>query len=97
MGVGARGVISVTSNVYPKQVSECVADARGGRWDAARQKHFALLSVHRAFFIEPNPQAVKAALAVKGRMRARVRPPLVEASVATTKAVAEAMRAYEAS
>lgn len=97
MSVGARGVISVTSNVYPKQVSAVVADAAAGRWDDARRKHFALLPVHAAMFVEPNPQPVKAALALKGGMRATVRAPMVDASEECRKAVAEAMKEYEAS
>jgi 4-hydroxy-tetrahydrodipicolinate synthase len=96
MSVGGTGVISVTSNLYPKQVSEYVSDALAGRWDAARRKHLALLPVHRALFMEPNPQPTKAALALKGRMSAAVRPPMVEVSDATRKALAEVMRAYEA-
>ena len=97
MSVGAKGVISVTSNVYPREVAESVANALGGRWEAARDKHLRLLPVHRALFLEPNPQPTKAALALKGKMRATVRPPLVEASEACRQAVAEAMRIFEAS
>jgi len=97
MSVGARGVISVTSNVYPKQVREVVADATAGRWDEARRKHFALLPVHAAMFIEPNPQPVKAALSLEGRLRATVRRPMIEASKACRSAVAQAMKDYEAS
>jgi 4-hydroxy-tetrahydrodipicolinate synthase len=96
MSVGAKGVISVTSNVYPRQVSECVADALAGRWDDARRKHLALLPVHGALFMEPNPQPTKAALAQKGRMQPDVRAPLVEASEACKKKVAEVIAAYEA-
>ena len=97
MSVGAKGVISVTSNVYPKDVSEVVADAAAGRWDDAREKHFKLLPVHAAMFCEPNPQPVKAALSVKGRMRATVRPPMIEASEACRMTVAAAMKEYEGS
>ncbi len=95
MSVGARGVISVTSNVYPREVAACVAAAAKGRWDAARDQHLALLPVHAAMFLEPNPQAVKAALAQKGRMNASVRAPMIEASDATRAKVAAAMQKYE--
>lgn len=96
MSVGARGVISVTSNVYPRQVSECVAAAASGHWNAARDLHLRLLPVHAAMFLEPNPQAVKAALARQGRMNASVRPPLIEAGEATRAKVAAAMKKFEA-
>ncbi len=95
MSVGARGVISVTSNLYPAQVTAVAADVLAGRWEDARAKHFALLPVHRALFCEPNPQPIKAALALKGRMNRAVRPPLVEASETCRQALERVMRDYE--
>ena len=63
MAVGADGVISVTSNVYPAEVSEVVAlaskgasnGASNGDWAGARAKHFRLVPVHDAMFLESNP------------------------------------------
>lgn len=94
MVVGAKGVISVTSNLLPREVSEVCADALAGRWDEAKKKHLALLPVHRAMFVEPNPQPVKAALALEGRMKPGVRLPLVEASAGCREAVARALEEY---
>ncbi len=94
MVVGAKGVISVTSNLLPKEVSAPVADALAGRWEDARKKHLALLPVHRAMFVEPNPQPVKAALAMQGKMRPSVRLPLIEASPACREAIAHALAEY---
>jgi 4-hydroxy-tetrahydrodipicolinate synthase len=96
MSVGARGVVSVTSNLYPRAVSEVVEDALAGRYLEAQAKNKKLFPVHRALFVEPNPQPIKAALALKGRVNASVRPPLVEASPACTTMLAEVLRAYEA-
>ena len=96
MSVGARGVISVTSNLYPADVSAVATDALAGRWEAARTKHFALLPVHRALFCEPNPQPIKLALALKGKMNSAVRPPLVEASNGCREQLERVMREYEA-
>jgi 4-hydroxy-tetrahydrodipicolinate synthase len=95
MVLGAKGVISVTSNVLPREVSEVCADALQGRWEDARKKHLALCPLHRALFSEPNPQAVKAALALDGRMQPSVRPPMVEASLATRELVRRALEEYE--
>jgi 4-hydroxy-tetrahydrodipicolinate synthase len=97
MVVGVRGVISVTANLYPKQVAEVCTDALNGRWEAAKKKHLALLPIHRVLFIEPNPQPTKAALAHKGLMNASVRPPLVPASPACREAVSRAIAEYERS
>lgn len=96
MTVGATGVISVTSNLYPRAVSEVVADALAGRWADAMAKNLRLFPVHRALFCEPNPQPIKAALALKGLMMPVPRPPLVEASVACRARLNEVMRAFEA-
>jgi 4-hydroxy-tetrahydrodipicolinate synthase len=96
MSVGAKGVISVTSNVYPKQVADSVRAVQAGNWEEARRRHFALLPVHRALFAEPNPAPAKAALAQQGHGELTVRPPLIEASESCRTALAEAMRAFEA-
>ncbi len=76
MAVGARGVVSVTSNVLPAAVGRVVQAALDGRYDAARSEHLRLLNVHDAMFCAPSPGPVKSALAHRGLMQARVRPPL---------------------
>lgn len=97
LSVGARGVISVTSNVVPRAVTEAIEDFVAGRTAAARAKHLALFPLHRALFSEPNPAPVKAALVTKGVFTsASVRPPLVEASPTCKARVAEALSVLEA-
>lgn len=96
MAVGAQGVISVTSNLYPRQVSEVVADARAGKWAEAERKNNALYQLHRALFSEPSPAPIKAALALKGMMLPTVRLPLVEASAACKEALTRLIQSYEA-
>jgi 4-hydroxy-tetrahydrodipicolinate synthase len=97
MAVGVKGVISVTSNVYPKEVSEVVADVEAGRWEAARAKHAKLYPVHKVLFIEPNPQIPKAVLAAKGRMNDSVRLPLVPASTGARETAALVIAEFEKS
>jgi len=97
MSVGARGVISVTSNVFPRAVSEVVEHALGGRWEQARERHMSLFPVHRELFTEPSPAPVKAALAHRGLFAsADLRPPLVEASPTCKRRLAELLGTYEA-
>jgi 4-hydroxy-tetrahydrodipicolinate synthase len=96
MAVGAQGVISVTSNLYPKQVGEVVADALGGNWADAERKNSALYQLHRALFSEPSPAPIKAALAIKGLSRTSVRLPLVEATPACKEMLAQLIKSYEA-
>jgi 4-hydroxy-tetrahydrodipicolinate synthase len=96
MSVGARGVISVTSNVLPRVVGEVVEEALAGHYERAREKHAALFPLHRELFSEPNPSPIKAALAQRGVIAsAEVRPPLVAASPTCARRVAEALSAFE--
>ena len=97
MSVGATGVISVTSNVYPAQVSAMVSDALAGRFAAAGKRQLALFAVHKAMFSEASPAPVKAALAQKGRMNASVRLPIVEATAECRARLSAVMAEYEAS
>jgi 4-hydroxy-tetrahydrodipicolinate synthase len=96
MAVGSTGVISVTSNVYPRQMSELVADALAGRWAEAERKSTALYPIHRALFSEPSPAPTKAVLAMKGMMNASVRLPIVEATEGCRASLAALIKSYEA-
>jgi 4-hydroxy-tetrahydrodipicolinate synthase len=97
MSVGARGLVSVTSNLYPRAVSEIVEDALAGRFADALRKDQKLLQLNRALFCEPNPQPIKAALALKGLIPSdAVRLPLVPAGDACKARLREAIAAYEA-
>ena len=97
MSVGATGVISVTSNVYPKQVTDMVKDALAGRMAEAGKKQIALFAVNKAMFSEASPAPAKSALALKGRMNASVRLPIVEASAECRARLSAVMAEYEAS
>jgi 4-hydroxy-tetrahydrodipicolinate synthase len=96
MSVGAAGVISVTSNLYPAAVSDLVGNGLAGRLELARQQQLGLYPVHRAMFSEPNPAPVKAALSLKGMTTDAVRAPLVPASAACKRALADVITKYEA-
>lgn len=98
ISLGAKGVISVTSNVYPKGVVESVDAALAGQTELALRRHRALYPVHRGLFIEPSPSPVKAALVARGIFtEATVRPPLADATPTLRGRLAELMAAYEAS
>lgn len=95
MSVGASGVISVTSNVRPRAVSEVTRRCLDGDAAGARALHFALLPLHGLLFVEPNPAPAKAALAAEGKMNASVRLPLVPASEGLTKQLGAALAALD--
>lgn len=95
IAVGARGVISVTSNLYPAEVSKATRLALEGKYEDARKAHFALCRVHDVMFIEANPSPIKAALAHKGRMKDLVRGPLARISEGARARVVAAVDEYE--
>lgn len=93
MACGARGVISVASNVVPAAVQGVVTAFLKGDVAESRRRQQALLGVYDAMFVETNPGPVKAALAWMGKIPAEIRLPMAwpsEASVAKTIAALEA-------
>lgn len=66
MSVGAKGVISVASNLLPREVVRMVKFASNGDHVRARALHRRLYPVFKAIFIESNPAPIKAALARAG-------------------------------
>ena len=83
MATGAHGVISVASNIAPKEVSAMVHALMKDDIHSARALHHKLFPLFKACFVESNPVPAKAALARMGLMGATVRLPLSEASAAT--------------
>jgi len=96
MVAGAAGVISVTSNLYPRQVQMMTDAALAGDWEMARTRHFALFPVHRALFVEPSPQPIKGIMTAQKLLGPKMRPPMVEASRETVDGVQRACSTYEA-
>jgi 4-hydroxy-tetrahydrodipicolinate synthase len=93
MVVGARGVVSVASNVAPKQVANLVRLALAGKWDEARREHLRLFRLFTDLFIETNPVPIKAALAMAGRIEEAYRLPLCPMSDALKAKLRETLRA----
>jgi 4-hydroxy-tetrahydrodipicolinate synthase len=77
LAVGAVGVISVASNLIPREVSALVRTFLSGHAREAEQLHRKLYPLFRDLFIEANPVPVKTALARAGWMTSEVRLPLV--------------------
>jgi 4-hydroxy-tetrahydrodipicolinate synthase len=78
MAVGAAGVVSVASNLFPSQVCGLVRACESGDFKSATQLHRKLLPLFKDLFIEPNPVPVKTALGWRGVMSDEVRLPLCE-------------------
>jgi 4-hydroxy-tetrahydrodipicolinate synthase len=77
LAVGASGVISVASNLIPREVGSLVRTFLKGHAREAEQLHRKFYPLFRDLFVEANPVPVKAALARQGWMTDEVRLPLV--------------------
>jgi 4-hydroxy-tetrahydrodipicolinate synthase len=80
LAVGADGVISVASNVIPRQVAQMVAAFRRGQIRKATRLHAKFYPLFKDLFIETNPVPVKAALGMLGLITEEYRLPLVPMS-----------------
>lgn len=90
---GAKGVISVASNIIPGPVTKMVHAALAGNWVEAQSLH---LKYHRLFcdlFVDTNPVPVKAAMAMMGMVEEVYRLPLCEMSAANRKTLMETLTA----
>lgn len=75
--LGARGNISVTSNIAPKAMSQIFELALAGNFDEAMLIHEGIEHLHKDLFIESSPQPTKYALYKMGRIDKGIRLPLV--------------------
>ena len=80
MAVGAQGVISVASNVIPRQVARMVQAFASGKTAAALRIHQYYYPFFKDLFVETNPVPVKAALTMLGQIKEEYRLPLVAMS-----------------
>ena len=78
MSVGAEGVISVASNVIPKEMGDMVRLALEGRFVEARAYHAKYYRLFHDLFIDVNPVMVKEALALQKKIERVFRLPLCE-------------------
>ena len=90
---GAKGVISVTSNVAPRLMSDMVAAAVRGDREGAAKLDARLAALHRDLFVEANPIPVKWALTQMGLIENGVRLPLTELAPAYHSVVTAALEA----
>jgi 4-hydroxy-tetrahydrodipicolinate synthase len=94
MAVGADGVISVASNVVPREVAQMVDAFTHGQIRKASQLHAKLYPLFKDLFIETNPIPVKAALAMMGLIAEEYRLPLVPMSAANRAKLKATLKAY---
>lgn len=94
MAIGAVGVISVWSNIAPKDVHDMCAAFAAGDVAAARAIQLKAQPLVDALFSEVNPIPVKKALNLMGREVGTLRSPLTEMTEENAAKLAEAMKNY---
>ncbi len=92
LALGGTGVISVVSNILPKEMSQMCAAYRAGDIAGARKLHYRMMPLSRACFVETNPIPVKTALAKMGKMDIEMRLPLCPMQPENEKLLDAALR-----
>ena len=95
LSVGAVGVVSVASNLFPVEVGQLVRLFLEGKAEEARQLHQKFFAFFRDIFIEPNPVPAKTILAWRGVMSAECRLPLVGMSEANAARLRKTLEELE--
>jgi 4-hydroxy-tetrahydrodipicolinate synthase len=94
LALGAKGVITVTANIAPKDMAAMVDAWAAGQTEAARRLHYKLHPLFVALFYETNPIPVKEALAMMGKIDGELRLPLCPMSPETRDKLARALKEY---
>ncbi|MDP2277076.1 MAG: 4-hydroxy-tetrahydrodipicolinate synthase [Nitrospirota bacterium] len=94
LALGGKGVISVSANVAPKDVSDMCAAWEKGDIAKARKLHYKLEPLNASMFIETNPIPAKTALAMMGKIKEEFRLPLCEMSDANRDKLKKALKDY---
>ncbi len=93
MAIGGKGVVSVASNLMPKEMAAMMNAFNDGKLDRARQLHYKMFPLFGALFYESNPVPAKTALEVMGRIpSSEVRQPLYKMSEANTERLMTVLR-----
>jgi len=94
LSLGGKGVISVLSNVMPKETHDIVADYLGGNAARATEMQLKLLDLIDALFCEVNPVPAKTAMAMLGFCTEEFRLPLCEMEDANRARLTAAMKKH---
>ena len=93
--IGGTGVISVTSNVAPREMAAMMDAALAGDLARAKELHYQLLPLMQAMFIDTNPVPAKTALAMMGKIKSGLpRLPLYKMNEGNEEKLKQALTAY---
>lgn len=94
MSIGAKGVISVLSNIAPKQTHDICAKFLAGDVEGSCKMQLDAIELIEALFCEVNPIPVKHALNLMGMEAGPLRMPLSPMEPANLERLKKAMTAY---
>ena len=94
MALGGKGVISVVSNILPKETRKIAALYSAKKPEESRQAQFELLPMIKAMFLETNPAPVKYAMSLLSLCSAELRLPLSEPSEPSKAVIRGALSRY---
>lgn len=94
LSLGGIGVISVLSNVAPKETHNMVMDYLNGDVDKARQMQLKAIPLIDALFSEVNPIPVKKALNLMGWEAGPLRAPLTEMEASHAEVLKKTMKDF---
>jgi 4-hydroxy-tetrahydrodipicolinate synthase len=92
MSIGARGVISVASNLIPSEIKVLTQAALNGDLRKAATIHHRLFPFIKSLFLDGNPVGIKYAMKLAGLDTGELRLPLWEASDSTKKTIEQQMQ-----
>lgn len=95
IAIGGTGLISVTSNVAPKDMATCIDLALEGKFSEARTLHYKLFPLMQAMFFESNPAPAKQALELMGKIQSGTpRLPLASMAASSIERLKAVMAEY---
>ena len=92
MSIGAKGIISVASNLLPRDIKAMTRLALAGNFAEAQTIHHRLFPLIKTLFLDGNPAGIKYAMKLAGLDTGEMRLPLWEAGEGTKKQIEEQMR-----
>ena len=92
MAIGAKGVISVVTNIVPDLMAELCRNCLSGNYNEARKLHYRLFDIFKDVFLETNPIPVKKAMYMMGLAEDEIRLPLISMSATNTQTLKSVMQ-----
>ncbi|MDE5651982.1 MAG: 4-hydroxy-tetrahydrodipicolinate synthase [Muribaculaceae bacterium] len=96
MTLGAKGVISVIGNAFPREFGRMVRKCLKGDFKGALPLHFQFTELFNLLFVDGNPAGVKCTLNALGMIENELRLPLVPTRLSTNEKIHSIIEKFEA-